>query len=319
MQFFQKVNLIISASLLIPLITSQLSASNFGTTSANFLKIGPGTRISAMADAGSALTDDANVLYWNPAGLAFIDKTDMQTTYLNQLEDIHFSQIGFAKSGGSGNFGFSGTTVFSTEIEGRNELDIPTNNFSFYNWSFAASYAKIFPMSIAAGLSLKIIRESIGNQKSDGIAFDFGLTHQHQGLILPDNVSNFSFTLQHVGPDLGPGKSSPLPITSRLGASHSFFSKKWIVATDLVIPMRGDLEFNLGNEWRLHPIFSLRAGYKFLHGDYRNTEWFKSLVGGIGFYFTPPTSQYQYNLDYAVSTMGNTGFSHRFSFGIKFL
>lgn len=299
--------------------TLNSAQADFGTTAANFLNIGVGSRIAAMGDAGSALIRDANVVYWNPSAVAFLESPDLQSTYLNMLSDIHFSQIGFVRPLAVGSLGFSGALLYAGELDGRNELDLPTKNFSFYNWAYSISYARKVSERSSAGLSLKIIREAIGGNIADGAAFDFGFTQQRKGLGLPDNLTNFAFVLQHLGPDLGPGKSSPLPFTARFGMSNALFSGRWTSAVDLAVPSRGDAELNFGNEWQIHPAFALRAGYRFLRSNSRDTDWFKFFTGGFGFFFTPPSAKQRYNLDYAFSVFANTGFNHRFSFGIKFL
>ena len=41
-----------------------------GTTAAQFLKIGIGSRATGMGEAYVAMSQDASGLYWNPAGIA---------------------------------------------------------------------------------------------------------------------------------------------------------------------------------------------------------------------------------------------------------
>ena len=50
--------------------TGSLYASGPGTTGAEFLKIRIGARASALAGAFTAISDDVNGLFWNPAGLS---------------------------------------------------------------------------------------------------------------------------------------------------------------------------------------------------------------------------------------------------------
>ena len=60
-------------SLLFSLIFSNLSGqtiNRYGTTAANFLEIGVGSRATSMGDAYVAVANDVSSIYWNPAGLA---------------------------------------------------------------------------------------------------------------------------------------------------------------------------------------------------------------------------------------------------------
>ena len=63
---------------LVTMMTTASTAGGVGTTGAQFLKIGTGARPVAMGYAFSAVADDLNALYWNPAGLAL--QMDRQMT-----------------------------------------------------------------------------------------------------------------------------------------------------------------------------------------------------------------------------------------------
>jgi long-subunit fatty acid transport protein len=69
--------------------------SQAGGASVPFLRISPDARSSGMGEAGVAVADDANAVYWNPAGLGFLD-------YFNkgsEFEDpIPFKQIAISYS-----------------------------------------------------------------------------------------------------------------------------------------------------------------------------------------------------------------------------
>jgi len=54
---------------------SLLGQINTITTAVPFLLIAPDARAGAMGDAGVATMPDANSIHWNPAKLAFVDKT----------------------------------------------------------------------------------------------------------------------------------------------------------------------------------------------------------------------------------------------------
>ena len=44
--------------------------NRYGTTTANFLEIGVGSRATSMGDAYVAVANDVSSIYWNPAGLS---------------------------------------------------------------------------------------------------------------------------------------------------------------------------------------------------------------------------------------------------------
>ena len=49
------------------------NVSGVGIGAATFLEIGVGARAAAMGGAYAAISDDATALYWNPAGVAWVD------------------------------------------------------------------------------------------------------------------------------------------------------------------------------------------------------------------------------------------------------
>ena len=55
--------------ILIPLLSFGITLFQPGTAGFQFLKLGVGARPVAMGSAYTAVADDANALFWNPAGL----------------------------------------------------------------------------------------------------------------------------------------------------------------------------------------------------------------------------------------------------------
>ena len=69
--------------------------SQAGGASVPFLRISPDARASGMGETGVAIADNANAVYWNPGGLAFLD-------YFNRGSDfedpIPFRQVSLCGS-----------------------------------------------------------------------------------------------------------------------------------------------------------------------------------------------------------------------------
>ena len=59
-----------------------------GTTTAGFLEIGVGGAGIAMGDAYVAAAEDMSAIYWNPAGLALIEKNEAMFMYQPWLVDV---------------------------------------------------------------------------------------------------------------------------------------------------------------------------------------------------------------------------------------
>lgn len=79
-------------------VTDDQLQLNTITTAVPFMSITPDSRAGGMGDAGTALSADANSLYWNTSGLSFAkEKSELAISYtpwLRQLtNDIHLSYL----------------------------------------------------------------------------------------------------------------------------------------------------------------------------------------------------------------------------------
>src|SRR4051812_46483804 len=61
--------------------SAQAATGRAGTASADFLKLGVGARYLAMGEAATAVADDANAIFWNPANIARLKRSSISFTY----------------------------------------------------------------------------------------------------------------------------------------------------------------------------------------------------------------------------------------------
>ena len=88
--------------------TSGEQITKVATTSAQFLKIGVGSRAIALGGSFVAQANDLSALYWNPAGLAAVSGSAVQLAYTQYLADVGYSYAAFGTSlGAAGTIGFS--------------------------------------------------------------------------------------------------------------------------------------------------------------------------------------------------------------------
>jgi hypothetical protein len=66
-----------------------------GSVGAQFLKIAVGSRYQGLGEASVAVVDDAYSLYWNPAGLAYIEGNAITFTNVDWISDISLNYVGF--------------------------------------------------------------------------------------------------------------------------------------------------------------------------------------------------------------------------------
>ena len=62
-----------------------------GTSAFQFLQLGVGARPSAMGETFAGVADDVNSIYWNPAGLAGLERREATLSHAQWLEGIKYS------------------------------------------------------------------------------------------------------------------------------------------------------------------------------------------------------------------------------------
>ena len=72
------------------LLTTILAAPLFAQSEAGaiFLLIAPGARAGGMGEAQVAVANDAYASYWNPAGLGFLDGSELALMHVNWLPGL---------------------------------------------------------------------------------------------------------------------------------------------------------------------------------------------------------------------------------------
>ena len=65
------------------------ASGQVGGAAVVFLKIEPDSRAAGMGNAGVALADNASATFWNPAGLAFQEGTELGLTHSNWLPEFN--------------------------------------------------------------------------------------------------------------------------------------------------------------------------------------------------------------------------------------
>lgn len=309
-----------------------------------FLKIGVG-RCTGMGEAFVAVADDASAAFWNPAGIALLQKRQAVINHIDWLSDINHEFAGFVLPTKAGNLGVSLTALSLGAFE---ETTIDTfqgtgRTFSGTDLALGLTYARLFTDKLAFGLTAKVVSEQVWNVGTAGIALDFGV-HYNTGwrnLRLAMAIANFGPDLKYSGSQLNfthdpdwqwpwtrepiPGayltETFPLPVTFRFGMAYDFFradNSCLTTAVDLNHFNDVNEKVNVGVEYRFHPV-SLRAGY-ILNTDFDyagRVGWTTGLSAGAGFQVQPGPGL-GLTFDYNYRNLGRLGMSHRLTASLDF-
>ena len=271
------------------------ASGNIGTSGAQFLEIGVGSRPLGMGEAFTAAANDINALYYNPAGLGTLKYPMLSLMHQELILDSRFENISAAFPVYKGFMGLSSSVFW---VEPFDKIDIDGNEVGkveFYNACATVGYGLSLGFMEVGG-SLKYIYQRIDVFTFHSAAVDIGILkrlYMYSPFDAP--VRNFAVGLSVL--NLGTkAKDDDLPRMMRLGASYHL--TKWFgLYVDLIqnIMDSSDLydftygfsesfRINTGVELTFFDILSLRGGYRFNDaGTYSFGLGFNYAIKGISF------------------------------------
>lgn len=296
------------------------SHSKAGSNSAQILEMKPGTRPAAMGGAFVAIVDDVNAVNYNPAGLPYLTKTELQfdqNKYFSEatsnyigwvypLDEMHARNV-FDLGTLAGNFNF----VDYGKIAGRDSLGNDTGEFGARDRVISVAYGKAITTNFSIGLTARQIREEIAAVKANGYSFDAGVLFTN----IVDTL-NIGLAAQNVGDKIAfDQEADPLPTNYAVGTSLRLLANRLTLAADLNKPINNYYHWSFGGEFWLTNVLALRLGYDTKH-DSGN-----GLSTGIGlslqdfeFSFVPLS---ELAINYAYVPRGALGVIHQIELVLK--
>lgn len=313
-----------------------------GTTAAPFLKIEYGARPVGMGGSFVALANDASGIYYNPAGIAEIDKVYFMGGYTAWFAGLKYTYATFVLPTRRVNYSLWGSFLYSEDIP-VTTVENPEGTgqyFSYIDGLLGFTVSALFSDLLSIGISGKYIQQSLYNESASTFAFDIGSIFRTpwKGMRLGMCLVNYGGRMQLFGNDLiiqtdpWPGytgnpevearlttESYPLPLAFKLGialdvigAEEAFFingNHRVTLAFDGIHPNDGEEKFQLGFEYGLYDMLFLRGGYKYKYDTQKFTA-------GAGMKFTIGAREFV--VDYAYVDMDVLDSTHRMSLGIGF-
>ena len=312
-----------------------------GTSAATFLRIPVGTRGVAMGSAFVSIADDATAMFWNPGGMARLEKKAVLVDYAPWLPGLTFNYFGvvlpFDKLG---TFGVNVTSL-STEDMLITTVEQPMGTgetFSANSFAVGIAYARNLTDRFSIGANVKFIREDILNSGASGFAFDIGTLYDtpFPNIRLGVSISNFGTNMRIDGEDLNirvdiapdqEGDSQSIvgrlrtddfeaPLIMRVGLSWDALklsNNRLTLAVEGSNPNDDAQSVNLGGEYALFgELLVLRGGFNDLFLDDRE----KGLTFGVG--LNLKASGIDFSGGYAYQDFKNLDPVNRFSLEVRF-
>jgi len=322
----RKRNGALAALLLLLSVSASAASSAEGTSGASFLKLGAGARAGAMADAFTAVADDAFAAYYNPAGLARLKGTQLGGAHSALFQGVSYQSLSvvvpFGRAKGrerietDSNKHALGLSIYSLsvgDIERRTgDSTLPVGSFNAADSAYAASYAYAPNDRLSLGVTGKYIHQTIDTYSANAMAADLGVLyrvnpHTEKPVTLGASIRNIGSRIGYVS-----SQSDPLPTTVVVGAAAAV-TKGFTVDVDLGKARDNDVYAALGMEGRRNLSEgvggALRFGYTSARRDIGGLA---GLAAGGGLAFNKA------NFDFAWIPFGSLGDAFRFSLLVKF-
>lgn len=272
-------------------------ASASGETALSFLKIGVGARGPAMADAITALTDDATTAYWNPGGLGYINQGKLSLLQTNWLVDTSFQNISYiVPTERGGTWATYISYLNYGAIQGYDTAGAATQNLTPYDMCIGLAWGTTLTDYISFGLTVKQVSEKLEDTVASAYAVDIGsiIKTSNEKLTFGAVIQNMGSKVKFVSAE------ADLPLVMKVGMAYRI-TQDGHLTIDLDAPKeQNKVGLNLGFE-QWFGILSVRLGYRGLSGVSSN------IMGGIGLKAT------DFQLDYAYVPYGDLGGTHRLS------
>jgi hypothetical protein len=305
--------LLLMAVLLSPL---PVLAGDPGTTGAVELKIPVGPRAIAMGEAFGAVADDANAVYWNPAGLRSMKQTHVTLQYTDFIETVKYQYlaVGAPMRNNRMAIGLAGKMLSTGFEDAIDENAQPTGD------QFNETYMEIGLAGAARvnywldfGLTAKYASKKLYQTSASTFAADLGFVYN-----APVKSLRAALVLQNLGPGMKFGQASDkLPMNIKVGLAYKLFQDNLTLAYDTNFPNDNKPAASLGGEyWYLDKLVG-RFGYRFQGG----LDWNELGIGGkaglfLGGGMKVPAFGHKVGIDYAWSTAGFLGSLHRVALNV---
>ncbi|MFH0991770.1 MAG: type IX secretion system outer membrane channel protein PorV [bacterium] len=241
-----------AVAIVLLMVCFETAVSQVATSAVPFLMISPNARSSAMGEAGAALANDASASFWNPAGLAFQNGSEISLSHANwlpafQLSDMFIDYAVYRRSMPE----LSGTVAASITYLNLGKFNRTENSpdvletFSAYEFAVTAGYATQLSSTFGIGVNGRYIysrlapfatAEEQGKGTASGFSFDVGLLYKPQSIPIPftdldlGGRLNIGMNVSNLGPKMtyiDEAQADPLPTNFRLGLAFKIIDDEY--------------------------------------------------------------------------------------------
>ncbi len=267
-----------------------------------FLRVNFSASGTAMGNAATGYPVGINSLFYNPAGMALKRGIVMGLNHYQWIEDIRFDNFSviyqpnyrFALAGGI-------SAMWMPPLQGKDQNGNITGELNVFSGVAYAGIGLQFHPSVYGGVTVKYFYDYLGGYAAKGFAVDVGYF-----MYTFINGLTFGAAVQNIGQKIKYyQQETDLPLTARLGFSYRVASSGLRFNVDVVKARDTDVYYNVGMEYNLFNVLTLRAGNQFKMNTMLPTA-------GVGLVVSD-----EYTANYSFLAMEDLGPVHQFGLIIR--
>ena len=309
-----KRSLLIGALLL---ISSTICAADGGGTY-SFLRNDVSARAAALNGSFVSMTNDPNMLFYNPAALSTLSGRTASAGFFKHLLDVNGGHLTYAQQlPGVGTVGagliFLDYGSFTETDESLNTL----GTFGATDLAFVVGVGRALDAVTSVGVNAKVIYSSIAGSRSTALALDAGILYE-----IPSQNITLGASVLSLGTQLSSYMQTreALPLDVKIGITKRPEHLPVLLNLDfhkLNEPQDNFFQrfssFSLGAEFLMSESVRLRVGYS---NEQRKELKLGTSSGLAGFSLGGGIILGDYIVDYAYNSYGSIGGLHRISIGM---
>ena len=292
-----------------------LSSVSFAQNTYEFLRLDPSARAGALGGSFVSNNDDADVIFYNPAGLSLLTDNPISFSFFKHLMDINLASLSYSTElSGIGRVGAAIKYINYGSFDEADASGIRSGKFSAGEFAFILGYSNLLDENFYYGANAKFIYSGIADRSSTALGVDLGLHY-----VLPEQNINVGFSVLNLGYQVTSyyDIKEDLPLDIVIGGAVRLKNLPARLSLDFhkLNEDRDDFiqrfkAFAVGAEFTLSPVFKLRFGYN----NERRSELKIGTTSGIaGFNAGLGAKISDYQFDYGYSSLGLVGGWHRIS------
>ncbi len=223
------------------LLAAQVPVQAQSEAGSIFLLISPSARAAGMGEAHVAVADDAYASFWNPAGLAFLEGSELAFMHVNWLpnlaDDMYYDFFAFRTY--FPNIGALGGHIIylglGEQIRMGETADDYLGTFSSYMLATSLSYSTLLSEKSSIGINAKISYQHLadigaGAEKGKGSSTDFGFDIGYLKREFITQNLTMGLTIKNIGPKVSfidPAQADPQPTNFTFGLNYKLFDNEY--------------------------------------------------------------------------------------------